>query len=183
MRVRLTHAMQEAVTRRVSEDLAHAVVERRVTYGRTQHEITLPAIAWRRILDEMMRQCYGPAGGKLKAKGRPSESAYLAIGRIAECVKKIEGHPGLRESAAVGTVGDVLPCWVLEDAAGVLYRPYPQPAPAEFALLVPQHVEVHGRTVTIWVRASTAQRELLEAQCDAYRHDLHLVLAGPLAAA
>lgn len=183
MRVRLTHAMSDAVVKRVSSDLGAALVAHREPYGRTQHEFTLPAIGWRRILDELLRQCYGPAGGKLKMKGRPSESTYLAIGRIAECVKRIEAHPALREAGVPGVAGDVLPAWVdVSGEPGRRYSPYPRVG-WEAWLMVPHQITVSRQTVTVWVKASDVERELLEAQCDAYRHDLHLVLAGPLAAA
>lgn len=141
---------------------AEAMREHRATYGRTQHDYDLPAIAWRKILDSMIAQCYGPAGGKLKGQGRPSDSALLAIKRVAEAVKRIEGHPALRSASVEGYVADVIPAWAHQVTVGepgksgfmrvtALNNMTPYPAVEfVFVLLLPQHEHNLGMKVTRW---------------------------------
>lgn len=152
MIVRLTHAGFRAIELRMPPLYAEAMRAHRATRGRTQHDYDLPAIAWRQILDGMVAQCYGPAGGKLKGKGRPSDSAYLAIKRVAEAVKRMEGHPALRGASIEGWVSDVIPAW-FSDGAWVegrrMYWCYPHDAKT-FALLVPQHSHNLGMKITRW---------------------------------
>lgn len=152
MLCRLTHSQFRQVEMRMPELYATTMREHRVTRGRTQHDYDMPAIAWRQILDAMMAQCFGPAGGKLKGRGRPSDSAYLAIKRIAETVRKAEGHPALSRRWIEGWVGDVVP--VFADPLGVrreysLY-PFTVEGIARFELLVPQHRQNLGMKVTSW---------------------------------
>lgn len=152
MLVRLTHHQFRQIELRMPELYAETMREHRTTAGRTQHDYDMPAIAWRTILDVMTAQCYGPAGGKLKAKGRPSDSAYAAIRRVAEAVKRIEGHPALRDAAVEGWVGDVIPAWT--DPLGVrrIWNPYPFRVEglAKFVLLAPFHSRNLGMKITRW---------------------------------
>lgn len=177
MIVRLTHAQGNAVMHRAPEDVAAAMLAHREVYGRAKHSYILPAIGWRRALDAMLATCYGPAGGKLKSKNRPPDSAYGAIREIAQAVKRIEGHPAFREAAVMGWVGDVVPAFVSEDVGGYLQSPYPAPG-WRFALLTPIHVEMNGRKATSWGPASPTERSLLEPQSLAYQEDFHLLLQG-----
>lgn len=167
MLVRLTHTQFRQVELRMPELYATTMREHRVTRGRTQHDYDMPAIAWRHILDQMMRVCFGPAGGKLKGAGRPADSAYLAIRRVADAVRRIEGHPALRGSAVEGWVGDVVPAWqpMPRHFPEVMRRPYPTfdiptRQPWTFVLLVPQHEENLGMQVTRWSLGDVAALRL-----------------------
>ena len=176
MIIRLTHNMAKSVKMRVDADLVEALDENRVAYGKTQHDYTLPAIGWRRILDQMIAACYGPAGGRLGHSGRPSNSAFGAIGRIARGIGAVEAHPALRNAAAMGWQGEIVPVWV----SPTRVSPYPFDG-AEFRLLVPHHTELNRTKTTAWYPASGTMRELVEAQSAAYREDFQLLLArGPL---
>lgn len=152
MLVRLTHNQFQSIDRRMPELYGATMREHRTTAGRTQHDYDMPAIAWRQILDRMMEQCFGPAGGKLKGKGRPSDSAYIAIRKVAEAVRIIEGHPALHGRVLEGWVGDVVPGFC--DPVGVRrgWSPYPFTVEgiARFELLVPQHRQNLGMKVTSW---------------------------------
>lgn len=164
MLCRLTHAQFRQVEMRMPELYATAMREHRVTRGRTQHDYDMPAIAWRQILDEMMRVCFGPAGGKLKGRGRPADSAYLAIRRIGDTVRRIEGHPALAGRWVEGWVGDVIPAWGLDHYWNGGYSPYPpqrqvmeigealgvQSIERRFVLLLPTHEMNLGMKVTRW---------------------------------
>lgn len=162
MLCRLTHTQARAIELRMPELYVTAMREHRTVYGKIQHDYDLPAIAWRQILDSMVSQCYGPAGGKLKGPGRPSDSALLAIRRVAEAVKRIESHPALRGASVEGWVTDVIPAWarvIVSGEPGVSgymratslgdMTAYPQ-SDRRFMLLIPQHVENLGMKVTRW---------------------------------
>lgn len=156
MIVVLTHAQQRAVRHRVPELHARAMREHRTAYGRAQHEVELPPIAWRQILDVLRKQAFGPMGGKLD-RGVPG-SVYRAIKRIAEQVMRIENHPALYVRAVEGWVGDLVLGWRYPgeqlgtnnpDARLAVWDPYPaygmQPE-----LLRPAHIVVHDRQCTVW---------------------------------
>lgn len=145
---RLTHHQGRAVAHRVSEFHRTAMIEHRTKHGRTMHDYELPAIAWRQILDELLRTCYGPAGGKLD-RGVP-DSAYAAVREIAGSLQRVERHPALREGAVQGWVGDVLAVWSLGDDSMYIWSVYP--GPGEFEILWPQHVVINGMKVTLWDR-------------------------------
>lgn len=141
--VRLSHHQARAVARRVSTLHRDAMVEHRTTWGRTQHNYELPAIAWRQILDELLATCFGPSGGKLD-RGAP-KSAYGAVTRIADAVMRIEHHPGLRGRAIEGFVGDIIPAWQVTDDE---WSPYPPTG--RFELLKPRHSTVNRIDLTMW---------------------------------
>jgi hypothetical protein len=124
------------------------MVEHRTKRGRTRHDYELPAIAWRQILDELLRTCFGPAGGKLD-RGVP-DSAYAAVREIAGSLQRVERHPALREGAVQGWVGDVLAVWSLHDDSRYIWSVYP--GPGEFAILWPQNETINGMRVTLWER-------------------------------
>lgn len=146
--VRLTHHQGRSVAHRVSEFHRAAMLEHRSKYGRTKHTYELPAIAWRQILDELLRTCFGPAGGKLD-RGVP-DSAYAAIREIAGSLQRVERHPALREGAVQGWVGDVLPVWSDHADSHYIWSVYP--GPGEFEILWPQHETINGMKVTLWDR-------------------------------
>lgn len=144
MFVRLSHYQQRSVQHRVPGLHGTAMREHRVVRGRTIHDVELPPIAWRQILDMMREQCFGPAGGRLD-RGVP-KSAYSAIKKIAEAVMQIENHPALHERAVEGWIGHVVLLW--EPGVGGL-----SPYPAEGAVPVwywPNHLEIAGREATVW---------------------------------
>lgn len=178
MIVRLTHAQADAIMKRVRPEIVELMVECRQVYGKTQHDYLLPPLGWRQVLDTMVASCYGPYGGVQKGRGRPPQSALLAIRRVADCIRKIEGHPALREARAHGIHHDVVACWTVEDDAGRHYSPYPRWEDGSFWVMVPQPVTVHGATVTTWVRAAGTELELLQAQSRAYQREFHLLLGG-----
>lgn len=150
MLVRLSHYQQRAVQARVPELHATAMREHRTAYGKSQHDVELPPIAWRQILDMMRDQCFGPAGGRLD-RGVP-KSAYSAIKRIADAVMRIENHPALHERAVEGWVGDVLLGWWVPGGwidGRRAFSAYPD-GRLKPVWLTPTHIEVHGRNCTIW---------------------------------
>ena len=146
--VRLNHHQGRSVAHRASEFHRQAMLEHRSKHGRTMHTYELPAIAWRQILDELLRTCYGPAGGKLD-RGVP-RSAYSAVREIATSLQRVERHPALREGAVQGWVGDVLPVWSLGNDSLYCWTAYP--VDGEFEILWPQHVVINGMEVTLWDR-------------------------------
>lgn len=157
MIVTLTHSQFRAVELRMPDLYGSSMREHRVTRGRTQHDYDMPAIAWRQILDSMMGQCFGPAGGKLKGPGRPSDSCYLAIRKIANAVRLIEGHPALAQRTVEGWVPDVVPAWrdVYAEGHSALRQFYCYPrSGSPFVLLVPQHGETLGMQTTSWERTA-----------------------------
>jgi hypothetical protein len=174
MIVRLTHHQANSVARRVSELQSLAMSAHRTKYGRTQHDYDLPAIAWRQILDAMLASCFGPVGGKLD-RG-VSGSAYRAIRRISEQVKRAERHPALRGAAIEGWVGDVIPAWEVDGG----WSPYP--GPGRFVLLVPEHVEVHGMRITRWAPADETLLGALQAQLRTNQEEFHAVFVGEVGA-
>lgn len=144
MIVRLNHYGQRTVRARVPELHAQAMLDHRVARGSTMHDVELPPIAWRQILDIMRDQCFGPMGGRLD-RGVP-KSAYSAIKRIAEAVMRVENHPALTGKAVDNWIGDVLLLW--EPGVGEL-TVYPHPG-ATPVLYGPIHLTVADRQVTVW---------------------------------
>lgn len=178
MWVRLTHNQFHAIATRVPDWLVDTMREHRVVRGATQHDYLLPAVGWRHVLDVMAAALFTPTGGRIAGKGRPPDSAYAAVGRVAKALKRFEAHPGLREAAAVGWVGDVLPAW--RDVTQPFWC-YPYPAQGrEFVLLAPSHITIHKQKMTVWSRSSGFDRGLLEPQCLAYQEHFHLLVWGQI---
>jgi hypothetical protein len=169
------------------ESYTVAMRAHRKVHGRTQHSYDLPAIAWRQILDAMIAQCYGPAGGKLKDAGRPPDSALLAIKRVAEAVKRIEGHPALRNATVEGWLPDVIPAWT--DYLDSRSSPYPRAYAIDrklwpFVLLTPQFGENLGMRVTRWEYAPRWVSEALEHEGESswtFQESTHLSFLDPVA--
>lgn len=188
MIVRLTHTQATAVMLRLGEFYATHMREHRETRGRIQHDYDLPAIAWRQILDGMVAQCFGPKGGKLKGAGRPSDSAYIAIRKIADAVRTIEGHPALRGASIEGWVPDMVPAWrrmqrvFPEDPM----RPYPTlDVPSgqmwPFVVLTPVHIMNLDMKLTRWEQVTTINVATLSSWT--FHEDAHLLFSGARAAA
>lgn len=172
MHVKLTHVQMNAIAPRLPTWLVDMMRENRVPYGRSQHLYWLPAIAWKHALDTLIGSAFGVRGGKLKNVGRPSDATYLAIGRIAEVVKRIEGHPAYRVSAVPGVATEVLPAFRLPGSQ--VASPYPNGG--RFELLIPHHTRMNGRQFTMWGTASDVEARPLHAQGGPYREDVHLLV-------
>ena len=147
MIVTLTHHQARSVAHRVSKLHHRTMLEHRTKRGRTQHDYDLPAIAWRQILDEMQRVCFGPMGGRLD-RGVP-KSAYTAIRRIADAVRRIENHPALAERAVEGWVGDLIPAWANREFRMSPYPPGNEEL-AAFTVYVPRHLTLNEMQITTW---------------------------------
>ena len=167
MIVRLNHYGQRAVRARVPELHAQAMLEHRVARGKTMHDVELPPIAWRQILDIMREQCFGPMGGRLD-RGVP-KSAYSAIKKIAEAVMRIENHPALTGKAVEGWLGDVVLLWCAP-AGPQLWSVYPFKVEgvASCAWFWPEHRELHGRRITLWRQVDYPPSDAYSL--DPYRH-------------
>lgn len=168
MIVRLTHAQWLAVRTRITKDLQDAMLEHRRSVGKKTHEYLLPAIAWRRVLDQLTAVAYGPLGGKVEG----GATLYRAIQKIAEAVGRMETHPALTPGRAVtGYSTDVIPAW-----APVLHIhrfPYPVDG-ADFMVLRPEHITRGNHHLTVWIVGSPDPHQVL--------HDpaFHLSLSGSL---
>ena len=160
MRIALTYAEGRTVQTRVSDELGDAMMEvRRHTWHRS-HVYELPAVAWRRILNELTERSYGPRGGKAHPS---SKSLYSAIAKIADNVRAYELHPAFTEGkGVVGASGETVPAFVSDDGTR---SPYP---PGRFAMLVPRHLTTYGRMITFWEPEASPGQEPLE------REDFHL---------
>lgn len=141
MKITLTYAEGRTVRTRVTPDLKLALREVRRHSWNKSHVYNLPAIAWRRILDELRAVAYGPMGGRAQRV----DSLYVAIAKITEAVITHELHPAFTDGRGViGGSADIIPAFVTDDG---LRSPYP---PGRFVLLLPQHIVSRGRTLTIW---------------------------------
>lgn len=149
MIVKLTHQQARSVQRRVSTFHGEQLVAHRRKHGRTQHLYEMPPVAWRQILDEMLRVCYGPMGGKLD-RGVP-KSAYAAVRRISDAVRRIENHPALNGRIVQGSTGDIVLGWWERESAPL--SPYPPNDPVLKARwLVPEQFVLNGMDCTRWVQ-------------------------------
>lgn len=163
MIVRLTHAQWLAVRTRITQDLQDAMLEHRRSVGKKTHEYLLPAVAWRRVLDQLTAVAYGPLGGKVEG----GATLYRAIQKIADAVGRIETHPALTPGRAVaGYSTDVVPAWER------LMDRTPYPAAGLFVVLYPEWVTRGNHHLTVWVPRSPDPHQVL--------HDpaFHLSLAG-----
>jgi hypothetical protein len=166
MIIRLTHAQWQAVRIRISQDLQDAMVEYRRSVGKKTHEYLLPAVAWRRVLDQLTAVAYGPLGGKVEG----GATLYRAIQKVADAVGKIETHPGMTMGRAVnGFSTEVIPAWVGGDM-GLDRSPYPISG-WRFTVLWPEYITRGNHRLTVWVPRSPDPHQVL--------HDpvLHLSLA------
>lgn len=169
MIVRLTFHQARSVARRVSGFHAEAMVEHRTPRGRTQHDYELPPIAWRQILDELTRTCFGPMGGKLD-RGVP-KSAYSAISRIADSVRRIENHPALLGRSVEGWIGDQLLLWSNGGLRPNLkWCPYPDADEPEASvrLFEPVHSFVNDMELTSWRPTDPVRSEFYSLNTDAH---------------
>lgn len=148
--VRLSHYQARSVAARVSSLHRTALADHWVRATRTQRDYDLPAIAWRQILDELTRTCFGPAGGRLD-RGVP-KSAYSAIKSIADAVMRIENHPALREASVEGWIGDFIPVFIDPTTVTRSYSVYPYRVGgvATMVLLGPVHHTLRRLRITWW---------------------------------
>lgn len=166
MIIRLTWQQWAAVRTRIPGDLERAMVEHRQARGRA-HDYLLPAIGWRRVLDALIGECYGPLGG-MRAGGR-NNTIYRAIAKIAERVGTIESHPALTPGRGVlGANTDVIPAWVSETGAR---SPYPLVG-WDFMILRPHMVSRGGRDITLWSVGAPEPENMLEDEA------FHVALSG-----
>lgn len=155
MKITLTYAEGRAVTSRVSDDLADVMLEVRRHCWHKSHVYELPAVAWRRALDELRQDAYGPRGGYRERV----PSLYSAIAKITKTVRSFELHPGFTPGmGVVGADPTIIPAFVNSDG---WRSPYP---PGRFVLLCPHHISSMGRTLTVW-RA--------DGWCSAVQHPVH----------
>jgi hypothetical protein len=160
MRIALTYAEGRTVQTRVSDELGTALLEVRKHTWHRSHVYELPALAWRRILNELTEKAYGPRGGK----AHPStKSLYAAIAKIADTVRSYELHPAFTEGrGVVGASGETVPAFVSDDGTR---SPYP---PGRFAMLTPRHINSLGRMITFWEPEGSPGQHPLESE------DFHL---------
>lgn len=151
MIVTLSWAQWQSIRLRLSEDLVEAMIEHRRARGKA-HDYNLPAIGWRRVLDELTAQAYGPLGGQLSG----SESLYRALTRITDAVGLIETHPAFTLGrAAIGIHNDVFPAWVDTHSVDPHRSPYPLIG-YDPKMLRPKH-QIQGERVYTWWLASDPQ--------------------------
>lgn len=167
MIVTLTWDQWKAIRTRIPIELAEAMLAHRRARGRS-HDYLLPAIGWKRVLDALVAECYGPLGG-MKAGGR-NASVYRAISKIAERVGRMESHPALTPGLGVtGPSADVIPAWVVEQGFG--YSPYPV-ADASFVVLRPHMIRLGRADITIWKSGDPDPANMLENPA------FHILLSG-----
>jgi hypothetical protein len=162
MIIRLTHAQWQAVRFRISPDLQLAMMDHRRSVGKKTHEYLLPAVAWRRVLDQLTAVAYGPLGGKVEG----GQTLYRAIQKIADAVGRMEAHPALTIGRAIsGMSTEVIPVFV-----GEVRSPYP--IYREFQVMWPEQIIRGNHHLTVWVPRSPDPHQVL--------HDpaFHLSLSG-----
>lgn len=168
MIVRLNHHQWNSLRQRLPELHVSTMHQHRTKVSRYQHDYLLPAIAWRQILDLLQSTCYGPLGGRLD-RG-VSRSTYTAIKRIADVIRRAEGHPSLKERGVMGVSSEVLPAWTSLERAD--YSIYPVDG-WPFRLMWPNVIDLHGTTVTIWIPMDPTSCS--DAEELTYREDFHLL--------
>lgn len=148
MIVTLTWAQWAACRLRLSEDLVEAMIEHRSARGKA-HDYTLPAIGWRRVMDELSAQAYGPLGGQIAG----AEALYRALSKVTDIVGIVETHPAYTLGRAmIGIQKEVFPAWVDLHGPDPIRSPYPA-AGCEPRMLRPQH-QFQGDNVYTWWLAS-----------------------------
>lgn len=166
MIVRLTTNQWNSIHRRITPDLAAAMRENRTSIGRS-HDYRLPAIGWRRILDQLQASAYGPIGGATQGP----DSLYRAISKIADKVSYLESHPALARRAIMGFSAEHVPAW----GHGSIQPFSPYPVTSEhwlFYVLRPKHHIEGDRTITTWQPGRSDPTDPLEEP------GFHLALAG-----
>lgn len=170
MIVRLTTNQWNSIHRRITPDLAAAMRDNRTSIGRS-HDYRLPAIGWRRILDQLQASAYGPIGGATQGP----DSLYRAISKIADKVSYLESHPALACRAIMGFSAERIPAWRMQ-AQGSIRTPYPMidipKVVWEFVILCPKHHIEGDRTITTWQPGRSDPSDPLEEP------GFHLALAG-----
>lgn len=159
MRIALTYPEGHTVRTRVSRasnELGVALLEARKHTWHKSHVYELPAIAWRRILNELCADAYGPRGGY----AHPStKSLYSAIAKITDTVRSYELHPAFTDGrGVVGASGETVPAFISDDGTR---SPYP---PGRFVVLTPRHIDSLGRMITFWEPQASTGEEPLESE-------------------
>lgn len=168
MIVTLTWDQWKAIRTRIPIELAEAMLAHRRARGRS-HDYLLPAIGWKRVLDALVAECYGPLGG-MRAGGR-NASVYRAIKKIADAVGTMESHPALQLGRAVmGVNTDVIPAWITSET-GVNLSPYPAPD-GKLAVMRPYLVSMGAYEVTMWKLSDPNPANMLENPA------FHILLSG-----
>lgn len=170
MIVRLTTNQWNSIHRRITPDLAAAMRDNRTSIGRS-HDYRLPAIGWRRILDQLQASAYGPIGGATQGP----DSLYRAISKIADKVSYLESHPALACRGVMGFSAERIPAWWCHPRQARI--PYPPPYPPtagrwSFVVLCPKHHIEGERTITTWRPGRSDPTDPLEEA------GFHLALAG-----
>lgn len=161
MIVRLTWAQWAACRIRLSEDLVEAMIEHRQARGKA-HTYMLPAIGWRRVMDELTAQAYGPLGGELNC----ADSLYRALGKVTDVVGIVETHPAYTLGRAMmGIHKEIFPAWVDLSPPDPIRSPYPH-AGYQQRMLRPTHNFQGDHVYTWWI--ASEPKEMTE-------HDMFLL--------
>jgi hypothetical protein len=167
MIVRLTHPQWNAVRSRIDPEMVEIMKEHRTSIP-SGHDYLLPAVGWRRVLDDLSAVAYGPLGGKVTG----STTLYRAIARISDKVGMMESHPAMTTGLAVAGIGtEVVPIWVSDDPYHERRSPYPSPH-AKLLVFHPEHCTSRDRLLTWWRVGDSDPHQVL--------HDpaFHLRVAG-----
>lgn len=174
MKVRLSHAQWNSIRERIPTDVAEFMAEHRVAVGKS-HDYSMPAIGWKRALDELVNTMYGPLGGKME-----SATPYRAIGLIARAVSNMETHPAFTPGLAVmGVRSEVIPAWLRFDL-GILPELSPYPGKTglgvdqtgEFQLRFPELIVRSGHELTIWKQELPGQAQPADVSLEPASHIL-----------
>lgn len=147
---------------RLSPELVTAMREHREPRSRS-HDYRLPAVAWKRVLNELLEVAYGPLGGKRTGS---SATLYRAIARIAKTVGETEAHPAYQAGMGVlGTSGDVLPGWVRKNGDRSPYPPGPEAEDEwRFVVFTPRLHSKHGLEITYWAISEPQPGDMLNQE-------------------
>lgn len=139
--------MQRRAILTYADDLTAPAIER----GSSQRNpggkwwyIEMPAIAWRRVMDQMRPRLYGPRGGFLPA----SESLRTGLTRVQTELSRLEHHPALTHGSLMGWHHEAIPVWPTEGVGPHTYSIYPTTGP--FKILVSHHQTIRGHDITTW---------------------------------
>ena len=118
------------------------------TASKHRVDVSMPAIAWRRVWDTLFDHCYNNRG--MRSKGvRTTEMG--AIKQVRRALNIRETHPGLSGISAIGMIAEVLPVWrpLMPDG------PYSAfPVDGRFKVLLPEIRKMGDQFVTTWVESN-----------------------------
>lgn len=166
MIVRLSHAQWNSIRERIPADVAEFMAEHRVAIRKT-HDYSMPAIGWKRALDALIAEMFGPLGGHMG-----NMTPYRAIGLIAKAVSDMETHPAFTPGLAVmGVRNEIIPAWITRSHGHD--EPPRSPYPGEgrrFMLLGPELISRSGHELTIWKMMSLDQAHPADVSLDPAFH-------------